>query len=52
VRELENGLATAGEHEVTWTGLDDRAQELPSGVYFLRLNACEEYFERKVVLLR
>lgn len=33
VRSLLSGSLPAGEHTVTWTGVDDRGRRLPSGVY-------------------
>jgi len=39
VRTLSTGHQEAGEHAVTWNGRDDRGWEVPSGVYFYRLEA-------------
>jgi hypothetical protein len=37
VRRLPQGMLTAGEHEVTWDGRDDRGASTPSGMYFVRV---------------
>ncbi len=52
VTELVSEALPDGVHNVRWDGLDGRGRALPSGIYFLRLNACGEHFERKVVLFR
>jgi len=38
VRSLEGEHRSAGEHVQAWEGCDDRAQDLASGVYLLRLS--------------
>jgi flagellar hook assembly protein FlgD len=35
VSTLVNAPAEPGKHVVTWNGLDDRGQKVPSGVYLL-----------------
>jgi hypothetical protein len=52
VTKLVSETLSDGVHHVRWDGLDGQGRALPSGIYFLRLNACGEHFERKVVLLR
>jgi hypothetical protein len=52
VTELVREALPDGVHHVRWDGLDGQGRTLPSGVYFLRLNACGEHVERKVVLFR
>jgi flagellar hook assembly protein FlgD len=42
----------AGRHEVEWPGADDRGRELPSGVYFVRMEAGTSEQTRRLVLLR
>jgi hypothetical protein len=45
--ELVHGIACAGRHSVMWN-----ASDLPSGLYFVRLEAGEFHQTRKVVLLK
>ncbi len=45
--ELVNGVRDAGIHEVTWD-----AAELPSGIYFYRIEAGEYSAVRKMVLVK
>ncbi len=42
----------AGDHFVEWTGRDADGQRVASGVYFYRMQAGEEEFSRKMVLLK
>lgn len=52
VRSFEiTGLA-AGEHEVVWDGRDDAGGVQASGVYYLRLTAGTQTFERPITLVR
>jgi len=41
-----------GDRAVRWNGTDDRGTEVPSGVYFYRLEADEKVMTRKMVLVR
>ncbi len=52
VRTLVAGSRGPGRHAVAWDGRDDRREELPSGVYFYRLNAGGFTATRKLLLLR
>jgi endonuclease/exonuclease/phosphatase family metal-dependent hydrolase len=52
VRTLESGVLPAGEHEVVWTGRDDRGRQAASGIYFCRATVGDWREVRKVVLLR
>ncbi len=53
VRELvASEQFTAGQHSRVWDGRDDLAQELPSGVYLLHLEAAGLSLHHKLVLLR
>jgi len=42
----------AGSHRVRWDASDDWGRPLPSGVYFLRLEAGKTALTRKVVVIR
>jgi hypothetical protein len=49
---LSDGIQPAGRYAVGWDGRDERGHELPSGVYFFRLEAGDYVEARKVVLVR
>ena len=51
VRTLVDGVLSAGAHQVSWDGLDDRGTAVPSGVYFCRLSAGGVSTGRKIVRL-
>lgn len=46
------GLLPAGPQQRTWSALDDYGRPLPSGVYFLRLEAGADRANRKVLVVR
>ncbi len=52
VRVLEEGALPAGRHEFTWNGRDSEGRELPSGIYFIRVETRSGSATRKAVLLR
>ncbi len=52
VRALADGRFSSGIHELTWDGTDDLGRTLPSGVYWIRLEAGDRRDTRKMVLLR
>lgn len=52
VRTLPAGDLPAGEHERTWDGRDDRGEELPPGIYFVRILVGTSMESRRVVLVR
>jgi hypothetical protein len=52
VRTLVDGLVTAGDHEATWDGLDDRGTPVASGVYFYRLRVGDSVETRRMVLVK
>ena len=52
VRDLGDGVRSAGEHEVVWDGRDARGRDVPSGIYFYRLTTPLGTAERKAVVLR
>lgn len=49
---LDHGPRSAGIHTVTWRGLDDHFQKVPSGLYLYRLDAGEHIFIKKMLLLQ
>jgi hypothetical protein len=52
VRVIDMGRKSAGAVHLVFDGLDDRAHELASGVYFLRINAGAETVTKKIVIAR
>lgn len=46
------GLLPAGPQERTWIAMDDGGRPLPSGVYFLRLEAGRDRATRKLLVVR
>jgi hypothetical protein len=52
VRDLSHDRQAAGQHGTAWDGRNAEGTELPSGVYFLRLEFGDEVTAQKVVLQR
>jgi hypothetical protein len=52
VRTLITGFREAGTHTVAWNGTDDRNADVPSGVYFYRLNTGIFARTNKMTLIR
>ncbi len=50
VRTLHDGPLAAGEHRLTWNGLDDRGRAAASGVYFARLRHADGELSHKMTL--
>jgi hypothetical protein len=46
-----DGAVSPGVHAVRWDGADDRGVRLASGVYFVRLHACDRGAVRRIVVL-
>ncbi len=51
-RELEAGDRPAGSHAVVWDGRDASGRNLPSGIYFFRLQAGSATATTKTILMR
>ena len=49
---LKTGPQTAGTYEVIWNGLNERSEQVPSGVYVFQLKAGEFIQTRKLALIR
>jgi hypothetical protein len=47
---LRDGVLPAGQHAVTWKGVDSRGRRMPSGIYFCRLEAGGFSRTRKILL--
>lgn len=52
VRTLIDRLESSGIYQVNWDGLDDRGQELSSGIYLYRLQAGTFVQTRRMALLK
>jgi hypothetical protein len=52
VRELVSERASAGSYSLEWDGRNTEGEELPSGVYFVRLEAGSYMAARKLILVR
>lgn len=52
VRTLVNGLQTVGNYNVSWNGTDDMGQQLPSGVYFSRLEVGSQVSMKKMIMVK
>jgi aminopeptidase N len=52
VAELLNGPMSAGRHTLNWDGRDQSGHAVPSGVYYLRLEAGGKSAESRVLRLR
>jgi flagellar hook assembly protein FlgD len=52
VRSLFEGQQGAAEHRLPWDGRDDAGLQVPSGVYFYRLNAAGKEAVERVVIIR
>lgn len=51
VRELANGVESAGTHAMSWDGRDVTGRDVPAGIYFYRLHAGTEVQTRQMILL-
>lgn len=52
VRLLVDGRYSAGEHTVNWNGKSDQQKELPSGIYYYRMNSHTQFINKKMILLK
>jgi hypothetical protein len=52
VKQVKAGEQMPGEHRVTWGGRDSHGAEVPSGVYFVKLQARDETRTGRLVLVR
>lgn len=52
VRDIDLGSKIPGEYRITWDGTDNNGQTLANGVYYIRMSAGKDSFQRKAVLLK
>ena len=52
VRTLLNEFREAGEHAITWNGIDDEGRALVSGVYYAHLTGDVALGSNKLILLK
>lgn len=52
VRTLIRKYESAGQHQVTWDGLDTHGRPAASGIYFYRLQVGDKQFLRSMVLIK
>jgi hypothetical protein len=52
VKDFGREEKSSGMHTNSWNGLDNHGEELPSGIYFFRIEAGNEQAIRKLVLVR
>ena len=52
VIELVNQTQKAGAHKVTWNGKDEENIDLPSGIYFLRIQAGPFSADQKLTICK
>lgn len=52
VKNLVDENRTSGRYRVTWQGLDEAGQKVPSGIYFLRMEANDFRQMRKMTVIR
>lgn len=52
VRDLNLGERVPGNYRITWDGTDYNGQPLANGVYYIKMTAGKDSFQRKAVLLK
>jgi len=52
VKNLAGGEFSAGEHRLTWAGMNDQGEIVPSGIYFYRLSAGDWSAVQRLVLVK
>ena len=52
VVELYSGKKEAGNHSLTWNGLNNLGQEVPSGTYLLVVDNKQKFYTQKLLLLK
>ena len=52
VRSFAEGLKAEGNYNLSWNGEDNRGRSLPTGVYYIRMQAGHKSFNKKAVLMK
>ena len=52
VRTLYDGMASAGQHTLSWQGRDDAGRAVSSGVFLLRVHAGSEQIVKRMLLIQ
>ncbi len=52
VKTLVNDDQKPGVYDIVWSGLDDRGQGVPGGVYFLHLETQDDFAIKKMIMMR
>jgi hypothetical protein len=52
VSQLLNGKQAAGDHLIRWEGTNHNGEQLPAGVYLIRLNTEDQYATKKLILMK
>lgn len=52
VRDFNLGATNPGEYRIEWNGTDNNGQILANGIYYVRMQAGKEMFQRKAVLIK
>jgi len=52
VRNLKTAYLNAGNYSVTWDGLDNSGNSIPSGLYIYKLTAGTNNFSKKMLMLK
>ncbi len=52
VKTLVSGNVAAGNHQVTWRGLDDNNKNVSSGIYFYRMKSGNYTSTKKMILMK
>jgi flagellar hook assembly protein FlgD len=52
IKTLVNGEKTAGEHTITWNGMNDNGIQVASGTYLYRINTGNFSQVKKMIFLK
>jgi hypothetical protein len=52
VRTIVDGKTRAGEHQIRWDGKNQSGQRVPSGLYFITLNAGTSALTKKIAIVK